>query len=109
MSKKKTVQLNDSGTPFEVTITDSNTGKAVNIQSATSKKIIFKKPNGDIIEKTAVFLTDGADGIIVYVSVPGDIDQLKVWSIQAEVTTPTGFYSSTIDTFEVMPNLKPAA
>ena len=98
------IHVGDTGTIFRVTIQDSNE-VAVDISDATGKNIIFKKPDGSNIVKDATFYTNGADGIIQYTAVSGDIDAIGAWKIQAQVTTPSGFWSSSFETFKVLRNL----
>ena len=47
------IHVNDVGTLFTLTIKDGDS--AVNISSATTKKIIIKKPSGTILTKDVAF------------------------------------------------------
>ena len=98
------VHLNDIGTIFEATIKDQDK-VAINISTATTKELVFKKANGAKLTKTAVFTTDGTNGKIQYVGVAGDVDALGVWELQGHVVTPAGNFLSDIVTFEVFANL----
>jgi hypothetical protein len=97
------IHIGDIGTVFEITITDCTA--AVDISTATDMSIVFRKPDGAIVEKTAEFLTDGTDGKLAYTTVDGDIDQKGTWKIQAKVVMPSGAWSSNIDSFKVYENL----
>ncbi len=100
------IKLNDIGTTFTLTITDDD-GVAVDITGATTKSIIFLKPDGVSETKTAAFGSDGSDGIISYTTVAGDLDTAGLWHVQAYVDISNGdvIFHSAIDAFEVGCNL----
>ena len=106
------VQLGDE-TTFIVTVTEN--GAAVPIQTTTVRQFVFIKPalkpvvGGPVdtrrIVKTAVFVTNGADAKLKYKALPGEIDRVGTWIIQAKVTFPDGSFSSVVDSFIVKENL----
>ncbi len=71
------IHLNDIGTIFRMTLLDGTT--PVNISNATTKQLIFKKPSSVVVTQTAVFYTDGSDGIIQYTIVDGDLSETGEW------------------------------
>jgi len=77
----------------------------VNVSSATSKAIIFKKPDGTTLTKTGSFYTNGGDGIISYTGVSGDFDSAGVWQTQLQISMSGGTWRSDIKTFNVYENL----
>ena len=93
----------DIGTVFEVTLLDTDV--AVDVSAASSKEIIFLKPDGTSVTKTAEFGTTGIDGIIKYTTIEDDLDTVGGWKLQAKVTLPTGTWSSDISKFKVYSNL----
>lgn len=98
-------QQNDVGTLIKVTILDEN-GAVVDISSATTKTITFKKPSsGTTVVKAASFFTDGTDGILKYATIDGDLDEVGTWRLQAYVALSTGSWKSSINTFTVSCNL----
>jgi hypothetical protein len=97
------IHLSDIGTIFEIELKDCL--NVLNISTATVKQIIFQKPTGVSVTKTAIFSTDGTDGKIRYVTVSNDLDVVGTWKIQAKVVLPTGTWSSNIDKFKVYSNL----
>ena len=97
------IRVGDIGTEFRVTITDD--GVAVDLSSATSLVINFRKPDGTILSTSAYLYTDGLDGIIYYNTVDGDLDQSGQWKIQAVIETGGATYSSSVGTFKVSCNL----
>jgi hypothetical protein len=99
------VQKNVIGMPIKATVKED--GVAVNLTSATVKKIFLGAPSGQVKEKTAEFFTTGADGILKYVTIADDLDESGVWSIQAYVELASGFKGPTsIGKFSVGKNLK---
>lgn len=51
-------------------------------QSSTVKTLKLKKPDGTVLSKTAVAETNGADGVFLYTTVAGDLDQIGPWTGQ---------------------------
>ncbi len=97
------VRVGDIGTVFEITLMDGTT--VVDVSTATTLEIIFVKPKGTRLTKTASFSATGTDGKIKYTAVSGDLDTQGVWQIQAHIIMPTGAWRSDIQTFEVCANL----
>lgn len=102
MSKDE-IHLNDIGTVFKTTIKEGSS--AVDISSATTKRIHFRKPNGTVVQQTASFFTDGTDGILTYTSVSSDLDVLGKWKLQGYVVLAAGTWSTSIESFVVHKNL----
>lgn len=98
------VHLNDIGTQFRLTLKDGS--DIIDLSSTTSKDIVFRKPSGTLVTKTASFLTDGTDGIIIYNTVAGDIDEVGTWQIQGIVSFGTSTFHSSVDKFKVHKNLE---
>jgi hypothetical protein len=101
------IHLNDIGTAFRLTIIDCDS-VAIDVSSAIgsgTKEIIFKKPDGTVVIKAAVFYTDGIDGVLDYITIADDLNATGKWKVQAKVTLATGTWSSNIETFKVFANL----
>jgi hypothetical protein len=97
------IHIGDIGTVFEIELKDCLT--VVNISSATVKQIIFQKPTGEVLTKTAIFSTDGTDGKLRYITVANDLDLAGTWKIQAKVVLSSGTWSSNVEKFKVYSNL----
>lgn len=97
------IHVNDIGTIFRGTIKDAST--TMDVSGATTKQIIFRKPNATTVTQTAAFYTDGSDGIIQYTTVSGDLDTAGIWRIQAYIVTPSGNWKTDVQQFEVYPNI----
>lgn len=97
------VFVGDIGTSFRGTFKED--GTAVDVSSATSKTIIFEKPDGTKVTQTATFFTDGTDGIIQYSSVSGDLDIGGDWRLQGFIAMPSWTGHSDIVNFKVYDNL----
>lgn len=98
------IHKGDIGTQFKVTV-KNQAGTVVDLSGMTTKQILFKKPSGTILTKTASFLTDGSDGILVYVTVEGDISEAGEWFLQAYYTDGTSARYTDITLFTVHRNL----
>ena len=97
------IHKGDIGTQFTVTVQDGTT--AVDISSASSKQLIFKKPGGTILTKTTSFVSDGTDGKMQYTTVDGDLSDDGVWKMQGKVIIGGNTFSTDITSFKVYRNL----
>ena len=97
------IHVDDIGTIFRVTLMDGDV--IVDISTATTKQLIFKKSDSTIVTQTAAFTTDGSDGQIQYTTLEDDLDIAGVWRLQAFVIMPTGEWSSDFGPFVVFENL----
>lgn len=98
------IHKGDIGTAFQVTLKDGST--TLDLSTATTKQLKFKKPAGTIVTKTASFITDGTDGAIEYVTVDGDLDEAGNWNIQAYIVIGSTAFHSDLGDFIVYPNLE---
>lgn len=99
------MHVGDIGTVIEVIVTDKTSGEIVNIESATTMQIIFKKPDETTVTKTAAHSTDGTDGKMFYTTIADDVDQDGHWKYQGYVVMPGGSWKSDVLKFYVFPNL----
>lgn len=97
------VHVGDVGTVFTFTIKQA--GVVIPVSSATTKEVMFKKPDGSKMTRTAEFVNGGAEGQVKYVTVAGDLDQSGDWQIQAYLVMPGRENYSDISTLVVFPNL----
>lgn len=113
MSCAEDIQKGSIGTVLEVEIVESvlassgNTCilEVVDVSSATTKEIILQKPDGTAMVKTAEFTVGGVDGLIRYVTIAADMDDVGKWLIQGHVIMPTGEWFSKVGEFNVGGNL----
>jgi hypothetical protein len=87
--KSTFIHKGDVGTIFRLIVTDEN-GVPIDLDTADVKYIYFQNPSGTKVQKSASFLTNGADGILQYITIAGDIDKPGVWSVQGYVETSLG-------------------
>lgn len=80
----QTAQQGDIGVSIIVAVTDPD-GFPVNLRTATSLTIRLQMPDQTTKNFTAVFLTDGSDGQIVYVTQTGDLSQAGEYGVQGIV------------------------
>ena len=97
-------QVGDVGTGFVVQFTDEN-GTVLDISGATTKQIIFQRPDGTDLIATAVFVTNGVDGQAMYVTQANDLNQDGTWKIQGYVVLPNGSWHTQTGKFKVKANL----
>lgn len=97
------IHLGDIGTSIRIRVQEDNVD--IDISTATSMKIFLKKPGGTTTTKTAVFVTDGTDALMHYISVSGDIDEIGTWKAQGWVRLPQGDFYTQIASFKVNRNL----
>lgn len=98
------VRLGDYGTRFKLTLKDD--ASVVDISTASLLELLFLKPSGAVVTKTALLFTDGTDGVVYYDVEDGLIDEVGLWKYQVFFTMSTGFWGSSIGTFRVYPNLR---
>jgi hypothetical protein len=80
------LHLNDIGTRILITIKEG--ADAVDISTATVMEFDFKKKDGSTFTVDAEWDTDGTDGVMEYITVEDDIDQLGKWSVQPYLEMP---------------------
>lgn len=96
--------VGDIGTLIKATIIDENEA-VVDVSSATTKQLIFKKSDGSTLTANADFFTNGTDGIIQYATVSGDISVAGTYRFQGYVVLSSGSWHSVIYSFTVGCNL----
>jgi hypothetical protein len=97
------IHKNDIGTAFRITIIDENS-VAVPLTISDTLYIIFKKPNDDVLQKTATIYSAN-EGIIEYITIDGDLNQTGPWKIQGYIRQGADEFYSSISSFKVWPNL----
>ena len=76
--------VGNAGFNIILTVCDQ-AGSAADISGATTKKILLRKPDCSIVEKTAVFVNTGTDGKVKYLVERDVLDQSGDWGFKAEV------------------------
>jgi hypothetical protein len=94
------VRLGDIGVIFKVRIRNED-GNIENLTTASTKQLIFRKPDGTSETKNASFSTDGSDGYIQYISKEGDLDVKGIWKLQAFIVLGGNEWHTTLSEFEV--------
>jgi hypothetical protein len=92
--------VGDIGNYIEVTVYKNST-EIMDISTATTKILYFRKPDGTVINRTATFFTDGSDGILKYAWISGDLDVEGNWYFQVYIETPGEKKSSSWVPFKV--------
>ncbi len=106
------IHIGDIGTIVRGTIVeedDANPGTflPVDISSATTKELTFRKQGGVIVTEAAAFTTDGTDGKMEYKTTVSTFFNVGgQWRLQGHIILPTGDdFKSDIVTFHVEENL----
>lgn len=100
------IRKDDVGTVFKLEIKDQD-GAVVNVSgTSVPKDIIFRKPNGTILTKTASYTTDGSDGFIQYTTGSGDLTPVGNWEYQGFVSINAGSWKTDIKNFKLYKNLE---
>jgi hypothetical protein len=99
------VQLNAVGTRFVLALKNTRGEVVKGLSLATTLEFIFMRADGTKFTVGALLYSDGEDGKLKYTSVPGDVNQVGIWQLQAHVVKP-GFdgYSKPVS-FVVLGNL----
>lgn len=97
------IHANDVGTKLSIKVVDE--GEIVNLANATTLAIMIRKPNGLVLTFAGQLETDGTDGIMYYITIPGDIDEAGNYKIQGRVTLPNGIFYTSVGTFMVHCNI----
>ncbi len=98
----KNLVAGDYGQPLELTFLDVDTSLAANISGyATSKKMIFTKPDGSVVEKNASFKTDGSDGVLTYTVEAGFLTSGS-WLVKGQVTSASAKLTTEQHSFRVL-------
>lgn len=82
------------------------TEEILDISDATAMDIKFLKPDGTYTGiLSGSFVTNGADGLVEYVTTTTTLDMEGTWKGQLEVTRPSGKKSTSIISFKVYPKI----
>jgi hypothetical protein len=101
------------GTAFDLEIRD-DTGTVVDLAEETTLTMIFRKPNGDVIQREAEAVAgdgvihenvDDIKYIMRYLSVEGDIDVAGKWKRQGYIVLPEWSGHTLISEFKVEEHL----
>lgn len=98
------IHIGDVGTAIRATIKDED-DVAVDVSAATTKQLIFEKPDCTEVTKTATFYTDGTDGIIQYLTETSFLNMAGVWRVQAYIVLSGGEWKTDIYEFRVYKNI----
>ena len=97
------IHVDDIGVNFNITV--MNGSVPLDVSNADNIYIIFQKPDGSDLTKSASIVNTGSDGNIRYTTVAGDLDQVGTWQIQAKVDFTISVFSTDIQKFKVYRNI----
>lgn len=93
-SLRTTFRLNNAGFP-------DSTG-VMSIAGTTSMAMYVLKPSGTLLTVSGELHTDGTDGILVYETEDGDLDEEGLYRYHAKITTTSGNFYSDVSDFQVL-------
>ena len=96
----QTCPQGDAGVGIVIECVDQD-GNQRCIQGATAMTVRILYPSGVIEDFTAVFLTDGSDGKMVYVTEAGDLDEVGHYVIQGVLTVEGVEHKTATSSIEV--------
>lgn len=79
--------VNDIGTTIKFTVMQD--GSAIDVSTATVKKVKFQRKDKTTFSRDVSFVTDGTDGLVSYTTVNGDLDQAGKWTAQLYMELPS--------------------
>lgn len=95
----------DAGTLLGVTFVDED-GNVVDISDATTKEIVFEKPDGSSVTEDAEFTAqNGGDGKAHYKTVADFLKPQGEWRRQGHAVTPSGEWHTEIVVWDNRANL----
>lgn len=83
------IHVGDVGTQLRLVI-ETPEGLPFDVSQAATKTLSLAKPDGSTISRDCTFETDGADGVLLYVTQTGDVNSAGIWYAQAVVTFDDG-------------------
>ena len=102
--------VGDIGTDLRFKILDESygaqAGAVVDVSSATTIQIKFRKPGGSVVTVTGALVTDGTDGLVKYTTTAATfLDEAGGWSAQVRVALGSGDWHTAHGKFFVESNL----
>src|SRR5262245_53446698 len=89
-----------------LTYVDPDTGSAMDLSNATTKNLIFRRPDGRTFTRAAEFVTNGADGKLKYITTAADdTTPAGRWRVQADVIKPDYEGRSRVGMYWVLRNI----
>ena len=98
------LHVGDVGTAIVITVNNQD-GTPVDLSSFTNLVLIIKRTDGSIVERTCIFVTNGTDGKVQYVSTINDFTVQGNYKFQVRCTSTTGVWHSNILVNKVYPNV----
>jgi hypothetical protein len=112
MTCADSIFVGDEGTVFQVEISECISGATsiVAVGTATAIEFRFLPPSKLPLKvRTGVVSTPsvGADGLVEYTTLAGDISTAGTWKLQVRVRFPNGVWRTTVATFVVLAPIEP--
>jgi len=92
------------GIQFIITVLDSS-GNVMNLTGATGIVFAFLQPDQSVVSKTAALLSNGLDGNLAYATQAGDLPFSGLFSVQAQFSIGTSYFTTQWGQFKVGGNI----
>lgn len=104
--KDKGIHVADINTEMLFTIKNSSDNTVIDISTATTKNIVFRKADRTPSVQAASFNTDGTDGVLKFTSPNAAFFNVAGrWKAQGSVVISSGTFKSSTLEFDVFSNL----
>lgn len=97
-------QLDDVGVTIRLTIIKESDSLALDISSATTKRVDIRKPDGTLLQRTATLTNDGTDGKMECDTETDDLDIQGEYEVQGYVVISGKPKRTTAKRFDVAEN-----
>ena len=80
--------VGDVGAIFKIGVIDVD-GAQKDISDALQKEFRVRKPDQSAVVWPAEFVSNGANGLLIYTTVADDLDQAGTWLLETRIVTAT--------------------
>ena len=98
------LHVGDIGTAIIMTVNNQD-GIPIDLSSFTNLVLIIKRSDASIVERTCIFVTNGVDGKVQYISTINDFTILGNYKFQVRCSSGGNVWHSNILVNKVYPNV----
>lgn len=101
------VHVGDVGVQLEYELLKSVSGVVtpLDVSDASLIQLTYQRPSGLPLIVNASLINDGTDGLVKYITQPGDLNVKGNWKVQVYIEIDDKKFHSEIDSFVVYGNL----
>ena len=98
------LHVGDVGTAIVITVKNQSSS-VVNLSIYNNTTLIFKRPDGTIVQRVCAWLNDGTDGKVQYITTSEDLTMPGNYKFQVRCSTSSNVWHSNIVTQKVYSNV----